>query len=196
MPSKKNITVVAVLVSICSTFLIHIRLSVLKTKARELIKVVDAPIPTTPPITNTCPSLFKQQNKDNEHLPLVFERHNLVVCRTPKVGSIELRGVANSYHQNASFVPLTLNSAYTDDHTLSDISIEHEFNHYLYGNDVTRILFVRHPVYRILTGFLEVARFRTIWTKVHDMKSTRGSLPRSFHVWITSGAFRRHYHSS
>lgn len=145
---------------------------------------------------HTCSSLYKQQNRDNEHSPLVFKDYNLVVCRTPKVGSLEVRGIAAAHDANALYQPLQKNRPYTGNHTLSDISSATEFQQYLYGDNVTRIMFVRHPILRILSGFLEVARFRVFWTKIHSLKRNLGTTPLAFQTWITSGAFQQHYHST
>lgn len=148
-------------------------------------------------IPQHCPSLYKQENLDNEHSPILFEEHDVVVCRTPKVASLELRSIAESFHSNTSFKRKRRNRPYTGNHSLAHVHNENEFHRYLYSADVTRVMFVRHPVMRMLSGFLEVARFNVFWTKIHTgMNGMRGNSPQAFHTWVKSGAFRQHYHST
>jgi len=195
MRSSKTTTALCILfISSFSTLFIHSQLSISSSNTRELFKTSFRST-TTKSNNKQCPSLYKQQNTDNEHSPLIFEDHDLLVCRTPKVGSLELRGIAAAYHEDTPYQPLSLNRPYTN-HTLSDIQNIQQFQHYLYNDAVKRVMFVRHPVNRILSGFLEVARFRVFWTKIHGMRRNLGTTPNAFGTWITSGAFRQHYQST
>jgi hypothetical protein len=199
---RKLSIIFSIFLFIVSFHSLHNRLSVAR---RELVKGYQDDIaiilkttanPYYIPHNHTCLSLYKQQNRDNEHSPLVFRDFNLVVCRTPKVGSLELRGIAAALDANSVYQPLEKNRPYIGNQTLSDVSNINEFQQYLYGDSVSRIMFVRHPILRILSGFLEVARFRVFWTKIHSFQRNLGTTPLAFQSWVTSGVFRQHYHST
>lgn len=139
----------------------------------------------------TCPSHYKNAFNDNEFSPVVFSGHNLTVCRTAKTGSQEVRAVSSAYESDVTFLekvdPRSFNQsilASIDDSTL--------FNQYLYGDQFTRIMFVRHPVLRILSGFLQIANKFEFWD-AHDMQRHDKS-PASFHKWVLNETlFFRYY---
>ena len=143
---------------------------------------------------NACPSLFRQERRRNEHVPLWFRERGLVLCRTPKVGSLELRSVAMAYSSNRTFRVLE-NMSYKGP-TVADIATVEEFDAYLHQKNTQRIMLVRHPVTRILSGFLEVARDSRFWEDYHDYDS-KGPAPTSpgrFHTWVReSRGLTRYY---
>ena len=105
--SKKAVMLFVGVISTCSTLLVHRHLELRHVDfdaARTLGK--DTSRPDT---KHTCPSLHQQQNKDNEHSPLLFKEHSLLICRTPKVGSLELRGIAAAQGQDKPFEVPELN---------------------------------------------------------------------------------------
>ena len=144
--------------------------------------------------TKTCPSQYRNKNNNNEHSPLLFKKYNLMVCRSPKVGSNELRSVATAYETDKPFVPPSANEPY-EGSILATIRNSREFNHYLYDDDVTRIMFVRHPVHRVLSAFLQTAKGGLFW-RLHGFDRNMGATPESFRRWIQDpDIFYKYYHS-
>ncbi len=137
----------------------------------------------TPPIPK-CPSHYQNENNRNEHSPLVFKKDNLLVCRSPKVGSNELRSVATAYETDSKFIPPTVNEPYHGS-ILANIKNVDLFHHYLYDSNVTRIMFVRHPVHRLLSAFIQTARGRLFW-KLHGFSKNLKASPKTFRKWINN----------
>mmetsp|Transcript_26729 Transcript_26729/g.77077 ORF Transcript_26729/g.77077 Transcript_26729/m.77077 type:complete len:648 (-) Transcript_26729:1032-2975(-) len=148
----------------------------------------------------TCPTHYRNAFNDNEFSPIIFPQRNLLVCRTPKVGSQELRAVSTAWKADVPFAeradPRTFNQS-----ILADVADPLLFHRYLYDEEShRRIMFVRHPVLRILSGFLQIANKMTFW-RLHDMerpsrKNSAYASPRSFHKWVLNETlFRRYYRS-
>ena len=141
-----------------------------------------------------CPSQYRNKKNNNEHSPLLFKKHNLMVCRTPKVGSNELRSIASAYESDTPFTPPSFNRPHHGS-ILAAVRNSRDFNHYLYDDNVTRIMFVRHPVIRVLSGFLEMAKSSSFW-KLHGLKQNVGASPETFRRWIQDPKlFYKYYHS-
>lgn len=142
----------------------------------------------------TCPSQYQNENNKNEHSPLIFRTANLAICRSPKVGSNELRSIAEAYESDKPFRPPTYNRPYGGN-ILAKVKGAKAFSRYLYGNDVTRIMFVRHPVDRVLSAFLQSARSRPFWT-LHGFTKNLGASPKTFRQWaMNKKLFYKYYHS-
>ena len=108
-----------------------------------------------------CPSL-PSPGRTTEHNPLVLEGAgaggaDLLICRNPKVASLSLRIMALARHENRSWrdwddaddqarLPTLPDTRATTRHRL------------LFAEDgsVERLMWVRHPVERVLSAFLEV----------------------------------------
>ena len=60
--------------------------------------------------------------------------------------------------------------------------------------DWRRVLFVRHPVPRILSGFLQIARFdgEAFW-KAHSFNQSHGAGPDAFELWLRNSTFQQEY---
>eukprot|EP00977_Amphora_coffeiformis_P012413 scaffold3069_cov215-Amphora_coffeaeformis.AAC.14 len=164
----------------------------LRDLAFENQKVEQHPPMATPSSPRPCPSLFQQKSRDNEHVPLLFEEHNLVVCRTPKVGSLEIRSVHDAVQNNRSFTMMP-NRGYRGK-TAADLDTLDEFDWYMHDTPfldnttspstaVHRIMFVRHPVVRILSGFKEVSMY--LLSSMNKHKKWKGS-PQDFRLWVDS----------
>lgn len=130
---------------------------------------------------------------NNEHAPLYLPEKKLLVCRTPKVGSLYLRSVFKAYRENRTYTTLLNKPILPRDNIL--ISRKANMT-VLFGNDTERILFVRDPLTRTLAGYLEMEHkpspehFRkwanSVFTREYrdicDTKATRLSMdPRRQH---------------
>mmetsp|Transcript_25331 Transcript_25331/g.37402 ORF Transcript_25331/g.37402 Transcript_25331/m.37402 type:complete len:348 (-) Transcript_25331:92-1135(-) len=148
---------------------------------------------------DTCKSLYKTKGnkqyelEDRQHSPLIFERDNVMVCRTPKVGSAELRCLQRSYELKEEFEMLkNANCRPVERDILSelhDLEDPKQHNRWLYSKEVKRIMFVRHPVKRILSGFIQVAK-----TKTEDMWQSygfedKGHGPDAFQFFLFNTSF-------
>ena len=148
----------------------------------------------------TCPTHYRNEFNDNEFSPIVFPERKLLVCRTPKVGSQEIRAVSTAWKADVPFVeredPRTFNQS-----ILADVEDRSQFHRYLYDEEsYSRIMFVRHPVLRILSGFLQIADKKTFW-RLHDMErpSRKDNLyasPESFHRWVLNETLLTRYYRS
>lgn len=178
---------------------------------------------TPPQITNfdkndddtpsSCPSHYLATKQTNEFSPLLFERDNLVVCRTAKVGSTELRISSIAYEEQTTFASI-LNETIHDGlgplegryHSLASITNETVFRQYLFGGEVHRIMLVRHPVLRILSGFKEIAQSQRFWQhhELNHVSKEDYKKPESFQQWILNAddpqtvhqSFAKLYHSN
>lgn len=106
----------------------------------------------------------------SEHIPLYLPEKRLLVCRTPKVGSLYLRSVFMAHKRNESYntlrnAPLDASSGVFLSNT-TDISV-------LFGNGTDRLFFVRDPLTRTLAGYLEMAHHRTSPSHFRNWTFTR-----------------------
>jgi hypothetical protein len=143
---------------------------------------------------SSCPSLYKL-GTGSEHSPLVFQQDNLLVCRTPKVASTLLRNsIAKPYylhhHNDTSLFNL---ATHLQQMTLAKVRDKQQFIDYLYSNKTRRIMFVRHPVTRILSGFMESASVEGFWTELYNFTESYNGSPKSFELWLTNSSFFREY---
>ena len=157
-----------------------------------------------------CNSLYKKTgNTNNElaHSPLIYERDDLMVCRVAKVGSNELRCIQRSYELEEEFEYRGNSGCRPHEREgltysqLSDVEDVQEFQRYLYGEDVNRIMFVRHPVRRILSGFIEMTTsavtHEEFWEFYDNVDGTdRGWSPEAFDYWVYNTTFRYEYSGS
>jgi len=147
---------------------------------------------------DTCPTHYRNTFNDNEFSPIIFPERNLMVCRTPKVGSQEIRAVSTAWKADVPFVeradPRTFNQS-----ILADVTDPLQFHRYLYDEEsYSRIMFARHPVLRILSGFLQVADKKTFW-RLHEMerpsrKDSAYASPKSFHRWVLNESLLTRYY--
>ena len=148
----------------------------------------------------SCPTHYRNGFNDNEFSPIIFPERKLLVCRTPKVGSQEIRAISTAWKADVPFVeradPKTFNQS-----ILADVEDPLQFHRYLYDEEsYSRIMFVRHPVLRILSGFLQIADKKTFW-RLHDMerpsrKDNSYASPESFHRWVLNETLLTRYYRS
>jgi len=151
-----------------------------------------------------CQSLWNTKGnedyelEDRQHSPLIFHRDNLMVCRTPKVGTAELRCMQRSYEKkskfnykgNAACRPLDRDSL-SELHDLTGDATR--FNRYLYSDAVDRIMFVRHPVRRILSGFMQIAKGKKVDFWQAYGFDDQGFGPDGFRTFMLNSTFTYEY---
>ena len=105
-----------------------------------------------------------------EHSPLYVPELSVMICRNPKVATAMLRSVVRSYKENRTFeyAPGVAKREHTIAATPNDFDLD-EVAH--------KIMFVRHPVSRTLSG----------WLTIHP----RGT-PTEFQRFVMSGAGSRY----
>jgi len=172
-----------------------------KQKKFNLKKTNYADIPICQSLWNTKGN-EDYEYEDRQHSPLIFPRDDLMVCRTPKVGTAELRCMQRSYEKKRKFVykgnaqcrPLDRDLSLSELHDLTGDPVR--FNRYLYSDSVDRVMFVRHPVRRILSGFLQIAK-----TKKEDFWQSygfddQGFGPDGFRIFVLNSTFTYEYDTS
>ena len=90
----------------------------------------------------------------SEHLPLYIKEKNLLICRVPKAGTLYMRGVLHAYDTNAGFrcIGNTAAAAATNRSLINPSpTLRHDV---LEGANTTRVMFVRDPVTRTLSGWI------------------------------------------
>lgn len=143
-----------------------------------------------------CDSLYRKRGgkgiDGNEHSPLVFHRHNILICRNAKVGSEELRRIAQAYETETNFTTTEYSMNFR---TLSEINDTLTFHSLLYGDSTKRLMFVRHPVRRILSGFIQVTKEKSwqesFWGE-YETEKTIGGGPDDFAFWLYNTTFAQH----
>jgi len=152
-----------------------------------------------------CPSLYQTGVGFVEHSPVVFERDDIMVCRTPQVGSKFIRDLTMSY------VTSNLTSYFSEEDekkgskgfqhlnpTLDKIHESDKFNYYLYDMDISqRIMFVRHPITRIVAGFYDIASSQSskFWMDLYGYNEDHGYSGKSFLFWLQNSSFVEDYQS-
>lgn len=131
-----------------------------------------------------CPSLYKVGGR-TEHSPLVFDGDGVLVCRCPKAGSTALRKMAQHYQKEKG----------RKFKTLDQVQDQREFLKYVHGPETTRLAFVRHPVTRILSGFLQVGQTFKLW-KRYGFQTDYGNSARAFEFWLANSNFTTEYEAS
>jgi hypothetical protein len=147
--------------------------------------------PPLPP--RLCPSLYQIGGR-NEHSPMVWAQEHLLIYRTPsKVGSTLLKGIYWAQLHNQSHLSNS-NPIFGKGPTLDKIHNQTVVQKYLYGDDTTRLLFSRHPVTRILAGFLELATRQpdAFWKTMYGFNQSYGHDPEAFAFWLTNSTFTTH----
>lgn len=148
-----------------------------------------------------CESMFGwggNRRYELAHSPLLYERDNLMVCRVAKVGSSALRCIQKAYESKSKFADDGNLGCRPKDREgaaqLMDVKDKDEFNKLLYGEETNRIMFVRHPVRRILSGFIQMAKHKgeDFWHQYH-FEEDLGYGPEAFHKWILHSPFRFEY---
>ena len=122
----------------------------------------------------------------NHHALLLFRARDaadLVVCSTPKVGSLLLREANVAMTQNKSWRPV-LNTRYV--HSRLTLLRKDQLD-YLRSPLHTRLMWVRHPVARILSGWVTVA---TDFHHVHQRNLT--GMPTLFEEFVRQ-TLAKHY---
>lgn len=141
-------------------------------------------------LTKPCASLH-MRGINIEHSPLLFDRDDLVVCRAAKVGSTELRMIHNAYYSNERKFPRKFNSNKKKailTKTLSSLKNFTMTNNLLHSDHFDRVMFVRHPVRRILSGWLE-----SYAMLIDNYKGVDPSGPIAFEQWLKKLVFANHY---
>lgn len=175
-----------------------------KVKNKKKNKKKNKRLKKLPPFKRPiCQSLYKTKGnkkyeyEDRQHSPLIFRRDKVMVCRTPKVGSAELRCMQRSYENKAEFEMLKNSDCRpVERDTVSEF---HDFEepdrhkYWLYSKEVDRVMFVRHPVKRILSGFIQIAK-----TKQEDFWQSygffnKGHSPEAFRWWLFNSTFIYEY---
>jgi len=162
------------------------------------VKAAEGPQSLSEPL---CPSLYKTGGH-NEHSPVIFEREQVVVCRTPQAGTKFLRDLTVSYvNSNIDTFPPDESMHAGFQHinpTLDKVTSVDDFHHYLFGDNAKRVMVVRHPVTRILAGFYEIASTQPdkFWKTLYGFDESHGSGPKAFEHWLKYSKFvTQDYHS-
>ena len=140
--------------------------------------------------TKPCASLHIR-GIDIEHSPLFFGRGDFVVYLTVKVGSTELRMIHNAYYSKERKFPRKFNSNQKKailTKTMSSLKNFTMTNNLLHSDHFDRVMFVRHPVRRILSGWLE-----SYAELVDNDKGVDPSGPIAFEQWLKKSHFANHY---
>mmetsp|Transcript_5929 Transcript_5929/g.9082 ORF Transcript_5929/g.9082 Transcript_5929/m.9082 type:complete len:325 (+) Transcript_5929:121-1095(+) len=142
-----------------------------------------------------CNSLYKVGG-NNEHSPVIFEDEQLMVCRTPQAGTKFLRDLTVSYVESnlESFPPEEMKTGFQHiNPTLDKVVSMDEFHQYLFGDETHRVMVVRHPVTRIVSGFYEIASAQPdkFWKTIYGFKKNHGSNPKAFAYWLKHSRFAK-----
>jgi len=88
----------------------------------------------------------------SEHLPLYIKEKNLLICRVPKAGTLYVRGVLHAYDTDAAFRCINQSHDFRNRSLINPSpTLRHDV---LEGANTTRIVFVRDPVTRTLSGWI------------------------------------------